>query len=86
MDDIERKFHLMMTAAEQLISLSSADAKDLLDGLADRPRPGAKVRARAALTAHLKDMGEFRKTVSGLKYVEITGSDHNDKDNHHGHD
>mgnify|MGYP000854528013 CR=1 FL=1 len=74
MDHEEQRIGLVLAAAEELLSVTAMSSKDLLDGLADRPRSGAKRRAREALTAHLKALGEFRTAVSRFAGVAITGS------------
>lgn len=74
MDHEEQRLRLMMEAAEALMSVAAASTKDLLDGLADRPRPGAKKRAREALVGHLRAIGEFRAAVSRARGVAIEGS------------
>ena len=74
MDHEEQRLRLMMEAADELLSITAASTRDLLNGLADRPRPGTKRRAREVLVAHLKAIGEFRAAVSRVRGVAITGS------------
>ncbi|NTF18224.1 hypothetical protein G6L37_07375 [Agrobacterium rubi] len=74
MDHEQQKLDLMMAAADRLLTATSPCGGELMDGLADRPKPGAKKRARAALVAHLKAVGEFRAAVSGIRGVTLAGS------------
>lgn len=68
------KLAAIISAAEALLAMSHADTKAILEGLANRPGPGAKKRAREAFIAHLKALGDFRDAVSSVKGIPIVGS------------
>lgn len=60
--------------AEALLALLNRDAHHLLNGLADRPKPGAKQKAREVATAILKESYEVYRFIEGHTPVRIVCS------------
>jgi len=62
-------------AAEDFLEkLGEVRPSDVLDGLADKPKPGAKKRARQSFTALLGVIYGFRKDVVWSKPLNLVGS------------
>jgi hypothetical protein len=74
MTEAERRIGLAAEAASELLSVVSRAQKDVLAGLADRPRAGEKSRAREAYVAEMKAIQQFRSVVAGLRDNPVLGS------------
>jgi hypothetical protein len=61
-------------AAEQMLRDLSHRPSEVGDGLAPRPRPGAKVKAQKAFRDMLGSIHVLRKTVQGTRPWTIVGS------------
>jgi len=62
-------------AAEAFLAEASAAKPSMvLDGLADRPRPGAKQKARDSFTRLLRSLHRLRTTVEFSKPLQLVGS------------
>lgn len=68
MTDLPEQYRADAVAmGEKLVDLIRRDAQVLLDGLADRPKPGAKARAREAVSRILSENAKLWRYVEGKK-------------------
>ncbi len=75
MTDLSPQYHAAaMDRAEALVALIRSKAQTILNGLADRPKPGAKAAAREAVADLLRENGELWRFIEGKKPVLIIPS------------
>lgn len=74
MDEADRPVELER-AVRKALSAYRSRLPDVLAGLADKPGPGKKARAREALREHMAEMKELSDALSRFRAVPIAGSD-----------
>ena len=62
----------VLAAAETFLTAVSPWPSRVLDGLADRPRPGAKATAREAYRESLTQIHDLREVVEGSRPLYLT--------------
>lgn len=73
MDDYPESRCLKVTeATEQFLRTVSSTPSDVLNGLADRPKPGQKAKAREAYVTLLQQIHALRRVVEGSRPLRLT--------------
>lgn len=76
MSDLPQKHHAAAVAlAEELVDTVRGEVQRLLDGLADRPKPGAKQDARDAVIRILEANTKLWRFIECKKPLPLVGSD-----------
>lgn len=70
----ETNARIAASAEDFLERVGQARPSDILDGLADRPRPGSKARARREVTSLLGAIYGLRKDVAWSKPLKLVPS------------
>lgn len=75
MTDLPEQHHAAtVDQTEALIDLIRGNAQAILNGLADRPKPGDKQRAREAARKIIHANGDLWRFIEGKKPITIVGS------------
>lgn len=71
----QRHHAAVVEQTEALVDLIRHKAQTILNGLADRPKPGAKAKAREAVREVITANGELWKFIEGKKPVNLVASE-----------